>query len=115
VKSVDHIDLFIDKPSSKVYGARIKERSGAYVDFTILDLYDKLSPQLKSSDFTISMTTDLITFEGYGSGMGTGLCLYTSQEKGKKGATMQEILSDFFPFTYLQKIEKFGNQPSTIR
>lgn len=115
IKSVDHVDLFIDKPSCKVYGARIKERGGSYVDFTIIDLFEKLAPQLKSSDFTISMTTDSITFEGYGSGMGTGLCLYASQEKGRKGATMQEILSDFFPFTYLQKIEKFGNQPSTIR
>ncbi len=115
VKSVENMDLFIDKSSCKVYGVRIKEKPGSYVNFTMSELFEKIGSSLKSSDFLINIAGETITFEGFGEGMGTGLCLYSSAERAKKGGTMQEILADFFPMTYLQKIEKFGNQPSTIR
>ena len=61
---------------------------------------------LKSNLFTVKLDRDQVKFEGYGEGHGVGLCLYSANEMSKKGATVEQILLDFFPNTLLQEVKK---------
>jgi len=104
VPQIKTMELFIDQPSNKVYGARIKDGFSSY-DFDFFTLQSRLGKgHLLSSDFTISLKEDSIIFNGYGKGHGVGLCLYSAAALAQNGENAVKILSKFFPETYLYNL-----------
>jgi stage II sporulation protein D len=105
ISQIKAIELFIDKPSSKVYGIRVKDAAES-LDMDFLSLQARLGPRhLQSSDFTVSMTDDAVIFTGFGKGHGVGLCLYSASALAQNGENAVKILSKFFPETYLYNLD----------
>lgn len=99
------LELFVDKPSLKVYGVRMKDGKEC-IDIDFLTLQERLgNVHIKSSDFTVSLKDDCVTFTGYGKGHGVGLCLYSANALAQKGENAVKILSKFFPETYLYNLD----------
>ncbi|MBI3900549.1 MAG: hypothetical protein HY324_00195, partial [Chlamydiia bacterium] len=74
LSQVDAFEVFIDPPSGKVYGIRIKDGNESY-DFDFHTLQTKLGKEhLPSSDFTVSQKENMLHFTGFGKGHGVGLC-----------------------------------------
>jgi stage II sporulation protein D len=104
VTQIKAIETFVDAPSNKVYGVRIKDGSGTH-DVDFLTLQEKLGKNhLQSSDFTVSLKDDAIVFNGFGKGHGVGLCLYSATALAQNGENAVKILSKFFPETYLYNL-----------
>jgi stage II sporulation protein D len=104
IHQIKSVELFIDQPSSKVYGLRIKDGEESH-DFDFITLQNKLGiDHLKSSDFTVSLKDDTVTFVGFGKGHGVGLCLYSASALAQNGENAVKILSKFFPETYLYNL-----------
>lgn len=104
VSQIKSLELFIDQPSSKVYGLRIKDGVESQ-DIDFLTLQERLGPShLQSSDFTVTMKDDSVIFTGYGKGHGVGLCLYSANALAQNGENAVKILSKFFPETYLYNL-----------
>jgi stage II sporulation protein D len=59
---------------------------------------------IKSNDISVSLQGDLITFTGFGEGLGSGLCLFSANRLAIQGEKAPKILSTFFPDTILKKI-----------
>ena len=108
INRVTGIDLFVDHESNKVYAIRVHDGTRSEdLDFSSFQSYlgkDKL----KSNDFTVSLKNNLATFEGFGLGPGTGLCLYSAKNMLDRGDDTPKILSYFFPYTQLEKIRSFS-------
>jgi stage II sporulation protein D len=101
VPQVQSLEVFIDNPSNKVYGLRIKDGVGSF-DFDYFALQTALGKNhILSSDFTAVVKDDSVIFNGYGRGHGVGLCLYSATAQAQKGDNALKILSKFFPDTYL--------------
>ncbi len=104
VPQIKAVELFVDQPSSKVYGLRIKDGAESY-DIDFLTLQARLGANhLQSSDFTVSLKDDAVLFTGFGKGHGVGLCLYSAAALAQKGENAVKILSKFFPETYLYNL-----------
>jgi stage II sporulation protein D len=104
VPQVKSLEVFVDNPSNKVYGLRVKDGVGTY-DFNFFELQDALGKNhILSSDFTAVIKDDGVTFSGYGKGHGVGLCLYSATALAQNGENALKILSKFFPETYLENI-----------
>jgi stage II sporulation protein D len=104
VNQIKSIELFIDKPSNKVYGIRVKDGASSH-DIDFLSLQKAVGEtHLLSSDFTISMKEDSVTFSGFGKGHGVGLCLYSATALAQNGENALKILGKFFPETYLHNL-----------
>ncbi len=101
IPEIKSIELFVDQPSGKTYGIRIKDSSETHdLDFvTFQELVGK--NHIHSSDFTVSMRDDAVHFTGYGKGHGVGLCLYSASALAQNGENALKILSKFFPDTEL--------------
>ncbi len=105
VPDIQSIELFVDQVSSKVYGARLKDGSDAY-DVDFITLQHRLgNAHLKSSDFTVQLKGDTVYFNGFGSGHGVGLCLYSANALAQNGENAVKILAKFFPETYLYNLD----------
>lgn len=98
------IEVFVDKPSKKVYGIRIKDNNDSY-DIDFFTLQNRLGKNhILSSDFTVSLKDDTVVFNGFGKGHGVGLCLYSASALAQNGENAVKILSKFFPETYLYNL-----------
>ncbi|MDE3045567.1 MAG: hypothetical protein KGJ02_02855 [Verrucomicrobiota bacterium] len=105
VPSIKSVELFVDQPSLKVYGLRVKDGHDAQ-DIDFFTLQKALGANhILSSDFTVSVKDDSVTFTGFGKGCGTGLCLYSATALALNGENALKILSKFFPETYLYNLE----------
>lgn len=102
LKGINGIDLFVEKSSSKVYGARVHDRNETKnIDF--LTLQRKLGEKrLRSSDFVVNVKGNTVFFQGYGEGHGVGLCLYSASRMAEKGDKAPKILNSFFPEAELE-------------
>ncbi|MCX6991002.1 MAG: SpoIID/LytB domain-containing protein [Chlamydiae bacterium] len=108
VRKVSQISLFSEKNSGKVYAVKVSDGDNSQdVDFFTLQAALG-ETKLKSNDFTLDVKGDTVTFKGYGTGNGTGLCLYSASLMAKQGQDAGKILSTFFPDT---KLEKLRNAP----
>jgi stage II sporulation protein D len=104
VPQIKSLELFTDASSNKVYGVRVKDNTSSY-DFDFFALQNALGKShLRSSDFTIAVKEDAVTFNGFGQGHGVGLCLYSATALAQNGENAVKILSKFFPETYLYNI-----------
>lgn len=114
VGKVSTLDLYQDKESQKVYGARVND-GGEYHQFDFFKLQKALGAiKLKSNDFLVTVEGDRILFKGYGEGAGVGLCLFSANAMADKGDKAAKILSAFFPETKLQNIRSFENRSSGL-
>lgn len=112
IREIKSVEVFVDKPSSKVYGIRVKGTGSESSDIDFLSLQNKLGKDhLQSSDFTVSMKEDAILFSGFGKGHGVGLCLYSASALAQNGENAVKILAKFFPETYLYNLNA---QPESI-
>lgn len=104
---VTGIDLFVDHASGKVYAARLRDGNHAEnVDFSTLQ--KRIGPdKLKSNEFTVSIKGNVALFEGYGTGTGVGLCLYSAKHMADRGDEAPRILSEFFPSTEILKMRSY--------
>lgn len=101
---IKSLEVFLDQPSGKVYGLRVKDSSET-LDVDFFTLQNKLGPRhILSSDFTISTKEDAVLFTGYGRGHGVGLCLYSASALAQNGDNAVKILAKFFPETYLYNL-----------
>lgn len=99
------VDLFLDSKANRAYALRIKDGSRLN-DITYFNLRDYIGKdKLKSNDFTVTLEKDYVLFQGFGEGHGTGLCLYSGEQMAKRGDSMQQILSEFFPHTRLSEMK----------
>lgn len=107
---INAFDLYQDKKSQKVYGARVKDGT-ALRQFDFSKLQKALgAARLKSNDFNILVQGDQIIFKGFGEGVGVGLCLLSAQAMADKGDKAPKILSAFYPETQLEKMRSFGEK-----
>jgi stage II sporulation protein D len=109
---ITQLELYVDPQSDKVYAIRIQD--GSHIkELSFFELQKHLgTSNLLSNDFTVSMEGNNITFEGYGSGCGVGLCLYSAKEMAKRGDTAPEILSLFYPYTHVEQIRTLSSDPA---
>lgn len=104
VSQVKAIELFVDKPSLKVYGLRVKDGQSSQ-DFDFFALQQALGANhILSSDFTVTLKEDSVVFTGFGRGHGAGLCLYSASALAQNGENALKILGKFFPETYLYNL-----------
>lgn len=104
LNQIKSIEVFIDSPSNKVYGIRVKDGKDTY-DIDFFTLQDKVGKHsILSSDFTVALKDDAVLFTGFGKGHGVGLCLYSASALAQNGENAVKILSKFFPETYLYNI-----------
>ncbi len=61
--------------------------------------------RLPSTNFTIKVNGNSITFEGKGYGHGVGLCQWSALQMAKEGKSYKEILSFFYPGTEIRLYE----------
>lgn len=107
INRVTGIDLFVDHESNKVYAIRIHDGIRSEdINFQSFQHYLGID-KLKSNDFTVSIKSNIATFEGYGLGPGIGLCLYSAKNMSDRGDDTPKILSYFFPYTQLEKMRNY--------
>ena len=61
--------------------------------------------RLPSTNFTIKVNGNAITFEGKGYGHGVGLCQWSALQMAREGKNYKEILSFFYPGTEIRLYE----------
>ena len=102
------INLYVDSISKKVYAIQIKgERKTIELPFlTFQKLVGK--KELKSNCFTVRADRDNLVFEGFGEGLGLGLCVFSTNEMASRGENSPKILKYFYPQTSLVKISQIA-------
>jgi SpoIID/LytB domain protein len=104
LKKIRSIDLYQDPQSKKVYGIRFADEKNI-VELSFKKFQETLGKnRILSNDFSVHMIRDYVLFEGYGSGFGVGLCLFSADQMAKCGDSSLQILSNFFPGTSLIKL-----------
>ncbi|MEX0962396.1 MAG: SpoIID/LytB domain-containing protein [Simkaniaceae bacterium] len=104
---VAKIDLFLDRDSDKVYAVRVNDGKLSK-DYDFEKLQEKIGKKnLASNDFTVKVKNNQILFEGFGKGNGVGLCLFTAEKLAKGGEIAPKILSQFFPYTRIEKVRSY--------
>lgn len=114
VKNITEVDLFIDATSKKAYGIRVKGKEQTKnMDFFAFQ--EKLEKNnIHSNDFQVTITKDEVHFQGFGKGHGVGLCLYSAASMAQNGENAVQILSKFFPNTYLVNLNAVPEQSKSI-
>lgn len=111
---IDKIELFMDEDSNKAYAIRVTGPNTKH-DYTFFEFQERLgSEHLKSSEFTVENKKDYITFTGFGKGHGVGMCLYSASSLAENGENAVQILSKFFPETYLMNLSALPNRHGNI-
>ncbi len=101
LKKLNQLQLFQDKNSRKVYGVRLKDQNNVH-DLDFFTLQSRLSKKiLPSNDFTVETKEKEVSFKGFGRGHGVGLCLFSASQLAQNGETAAQILSRFFPDTFI--------------
>lgn len=70
--------------------------------FTGLEVFNKLG--LKSTDFTITVSGDVVTIETFGFGHGVGMSQYGAQGMATDGYSFQDILAHYYTNTKISNI-----------
>ena len=105
VSRVEDIQARIDGESKKVLAVQINT-GNSKEEFSFHDLQEALGKnRLRSSDFSMALKDNVLTFSGIGDGDGVGLCLFSAKVLASKGKTAEEILEQFFPATRLELVD----------
>lgn len=96
--SISHIELFRADKSQKVYAVRLIGPEGAKKDIPIADFQKMVGINiLPSNDFAVSHKGKKALFIGFGKGLGSGLCVASSEILSHRNASTESILSTHFP------------------
>jgi SpoIID/LytB domain protein len=57
-----------------------------------------------SNDLTVTLKGREVVFNGYGKGLGVGLCLYSASAMAQNGEMADKILAKFYPQTELANL-----------
>lgn len=63
---------------------------------------------LDSNDFTVSIEDDYTTFTTHGHGHGLGLSKYGAEAMAKSGYNYRQIISHYYPNTYIEKVSYYN-------
>jgi stage II sporulation protein D len=98
IDGIASIDLYVDSPSNKAYGIRIKDRKGKNHDMDFSSFQQSLGKtSLLSNDLCVALKGNDVVFRGYGKGLGVGLCLYSASLMAQNGDLADKILAKFYP------------------
>lgn len=114
LEEIKNIDRFKAEKSEKNYALRlIGNGESKDVDFRFLqEALGKTA--LLSNDFSFTIKGKKVHFTGYGKGLGTGLCLASSEILAARKASVEKILTTHFPGAKLVNMrEESGTRPST--
>jgi len=105
-RGIKTLECFLDNKSGKIYALRLKANDDARdIDFiTAQKIIGENN--LKSNDFKVEIKGDNIIFNGFGKGLGVGLCLYSSAKMAQNGESAEKILVKFFPDTNLVNLTR---------
>jgi SpoIID/LytB domain protein len=105
IPNIKSVEVFVDVPSGKTYGLRIKDMNATH-DIDFFTLQERLGKDhILSSDFSVALKEDAVLFTGFGKGHGVGLCLYSASSLAQNGDNAVKILAKFFPETYLYNLD----------
>lgn len=97
LKQIFDINLYKAEESSKVYALRLND-GNHFQDIDFLRLQKAIGPGLiRSNDFTVKLEEDHVCFNGYGEGIGSGLCLTSAQILANNQESARNILLIHFP------------------
>jgi SpoIID/LytB domain protein len=102
------INLFCDKISNKIYAVQIRT-SKKTIELPFLTFQKLIGKnELKSNCFEVKSKNDSLIFEGYGEGLGLGLCIFSANEMASRSENSPRILKYFYPQTSLVKISQIA-------
>lgn len=102
--AISSIELYCDPSTKKVYALRISSHS-KFIEIPFIDFQKIIgADRILSNDFTSHSVKDHILFDGYGKGLGVGLCIFSADHMAKFGNSAPQILSDFYPGALLVKL-----------
>ncbi len=101
------LNMKIDKNTNveilmKTIGHRVKYIKFDDKVFDGLILSNRLG--LNSNDFTVHVEDEYTTFTTFGHGHGLGLSKYGAEAMAKSGYNYKEIISHYYPNTYIEKV-----------
>lgn len=101
VDRIDSIELFRNQSSKKAYAVRVHMGESQH-DIDFFEFQEKLGKRnILSNDLTVQFKNNQFQFTGYGRGYGVGLCLYTASSMAQNGDNAVQILTKFYPGTYM--------------
>lgn len=101
---ISSIELYCDPSTKKVYALRISSHA-KFIEIPFIDFQKAIGlNRIISNDFTTHLVKDHILFDGYGKGLGVGLCIFSADHMAKFGNSAPQILSDFYPGAHLVKL-----------
>lgn len=101
---ISSIELYCDPSTKKVYALRISSHS-KFIEIPFTEFQKAIGlNRILSNDFTAHLVKEHVLFDGYGKGLGVGLCLFSADHMAKFGNSAPQILSDFYPSTHLVKL-----------
>ncbi len=106
LEKIESVDIYKDPVSKKVYAIRFNDKK-QFNEMTVFEFQKMLGPsRILSTEFTITLVKDDLLLEGFGRGPGVGICLFTADQMAKNGATMPQILAEFYPSTHIVKLSR---------
>lgn len=114
LEEIKNMDRFKAEKSEKNYALRLIG-NGESKDIDIGVLQEALGKSaLQSNDFSFTIKGKKVHFTGFGKGLGTGLCLASSEILASRKASVEKILTTHFPGSKLVNMrEESGARPST--
>lgn len=104
--SIQSIQPYKDSTTEKIYGLRVNGRNLTFRELTFQDLQNMFGKhRMQSNDFKITLIDKRIEFNGFGKGLGTGICLLSAKDMAKSGKSTSRVLSTFYPNTKIIKLE----------
>ncbi len=109
IDECQHVELFSDNNSKKVYALRLKG-DHSHKDLSFFQFQKVVGEdKLKSNDFSIEEKDGGFQITGYGKGHSVGLCLYSASAMAQSGENALRILSTFYPETFLYNLSALPN------
>ena len=104
LEKITSVDLFQDKESNKTYAIRFSDGK-MHKDIDFITFQQILGGKnIKSNDISVFLKDKDVHFIGYGQGHGTGMCLFSASAMAQNGRMAIEILSNFYPNTYIMNL-----------
>lgn len=104
--TIKEVDLYQDPQAKKTYALSISDGKN-FVELTFAEFQKLIGEnRILSNDIHVHILKDNTVFEGYGQGLGVGLCLLSADEMAKMGDSAMKILNYFYPDTFIVKLGK---------
>lgn len=113
--AIGRIELFKAEKSQKVYAIRLFSPEGTKKDIPIADFQKLIGTNyLPSNDFSIYHKGKKAIFVGYGKGLGSGLCVTSSEILANRMASTENILMTHFPQSKLVNVRQENGKRASL-